>query len=207
MGTVDSLVTDRDEYLAIRSRGAATFDLEARLPAQVFRTPRPDALFCEFDVVLTPEFWPALCAMARWHGDEQVELLVLEPEADEFYLPEYRLYPAVSLPVESSMDDYWAVIGHEPNGEALGSIAISADVIAVTGPSGAWGCWGERNPEVAVFQGFPSEAARAEWSAEFGPFLDVSGALDSYLPLTFAGRSVPAEYAATLTSNYGGGKR
>ncbi len=209
MAGVGSIVIDRNGYLDVRSRSAATFDLDARSPDQVFKENARDSLFCEFDVVLTPEFWPALCAMARWHGDGHVELLVLEPDCDGFYLPEYRMYPVMSLPVEASEDDYWAAVGHEPDDDIMGSIAISANVIAVTGPSGRWGCWGERDPEVAVFRGFPNAAARNEWRAHFRPFLEVSGALKSYLPPTFASRTVPDEYAATLTANYAspGGKR
>lgn len=198
-----SSVVDRSGYLNVRSHGAAAFNLDARLPRQVFVEDAQDSLFCEFDAVLAPEFWPALCAMARWHGDTRVELLVLEPDAEGFHLPEYGMYPAISLSVDADMDDYWAGVGHEPNGDIMGSIAISAKIIAVTGPSGRWGCWGERDPEVAVFRGFPSPAARTEWRARFGPFLEVAGALESYLPLTFADRTVPDEYAETLTANYG----
>lgn len=203
MPKAGSNTLDRNGYLAVRSRSATTFTLDARLPDRVFKESGEGSLFCEFDAVLTPEFWPVLRAMARWHGDEHVELLVLEPGCDEFYLPEYRMYPAVSLSVEADADDYWAVIGHEPEGDVMGSIAISANVIAVAGPSGRWGCWGERDPEVAVFRGFPNAAVRDEWRAEFGPFQEVSGALESYLPLTFAGRTTPDAYAATLTANYG----
>ncbi|MCC2319269.1 hypothetical protein [Cellulomonas chengniuliangii] len=198
-----STFVDRSGYLGVRSRGAATFNLGARLPDQVFKGDVKDSLFCEFDAVLTREFWPALCAMAQWHGDSEVELLVLEPDCDAFYRPMFGLYPALSLSVRASMDDYWAMIGHEPDGNIMGSIAISANVIAVTGSSGEWGCWGERDPEVAVFRGFPDGATRSEWSAQFGPFLEVSGALESYLPLAFEGRIVPDEFAATLAANYG----
>ncbi|WP_432247483.1 hypothetical protein ACRAR1_05520 [Streptomyces sanyensis] len=198
-----SIMSDRDGYRGIRSRSAATFDLDARFPDQVFRESARDSLFCEFDVVLAPEIWPALCTMARWHGDDRIELLVLEPDSDDFYVPEGLGYPAASLPVEASEDDYWAAIGFEPDGDALGSISISANVVALTGASGKWGCWGEREPEVAVFQGFPDAAARSEWCARFGPFLDVSGALESYLPMAFGGRPVPHAYAAALTANYG----
>jgi hypothetical protein len=202
MPSEDSAMLDRDRYLDIRSRSAVTFDLDVRFPDRVFRDHAGDSLFCEFDAVLAPEIWPALCMMARWHGDDHIELLVLEPDCDDFYLPEGLGYPAVSLSVEASEDDYWTAIGFEPDGDALGSIAISADVVALTGASGKWGCWGERGPEVAVFQGFPNSAVRNEWRTQFGPFLEVSGALESYLPLAFAGRSVPDEYAATLTANY-----
>ncbi|MEU5990279.1 hypothetical protein ABZ806_15035 [Spirillospora sp. NPDC047418] len=191
------------EYLDVRAHGAATFDLAARLPGQVFRGDAGDSLFCEFDAILAPEFWPALQAMARWHGEDHVDVLVLEPGRDSFYLPEYRVHPAVSLPVEGGTDDYWAAIGHEPEGDIMGSIAVSAQVIALTGASGRWGCWGERDPEIAVFRGFSDTATKNSWRGRFGPFLDVSGALRSYLPLTFADWTVPDEYAETLTANYG----
>ncbi|MFD7499703.1 hypothetical protein [Streptomyces sp. NPDC059850] len=197
------IVKDREEYREICSRASATFDLDARLPEKVFRRGGEGSLFCEFDVVLTPEFWPALSAMARWHGDTRVELLVLEPDCDTFYLSDYRIYPAVSLPVEADESEYWAAVGYEPDGDIMGSLAISANVIALTGPSGKWGCWGERDPEVAVFQGFPDAATRSDWRTRFGPFLEVAGALESYLPVTFANWAVPQEYAATLTANYG----
>lgn len=203
MSDLGALVADRASYLGVRSRSSVAFDLDARLPDQVFREGAADSLFCEFDAVLAPDFWPALSAMARWHGDEYVELLVLEPGCDDFYFSDYRMYPAMSLSVEAGQDDYWAAIGGEPDGDIMGSIAISANVISVTGPSAAWGCWGERDPEVAVFSGFPSVAARNEWRAQFGPFLEVAGALESYLPPTFARWTVPDEYAATLSTNYG----
>ncbi|MGW0362173.1 hypothetical protein [Streptomyces sp. NPDC002990] len=201
---------DRNGYLTVRSHGAATFDLAARLPGQVFKEIAGDTLFSEFDAVFDPEFWPALCAMARWHGDEHVELLVLSPDCDTYYLPEHGVYPAVSLSVDASVDDYWAAIGHEPGGEdIMGTIAISADVITVTGAFGKWGCWGERDCEVAVFRGFPSPAARDEWRERFGPVLEVSEALDSYLAQAYWRNGLPDGYAATLTANYGpsGGER
>ncbi|GAA1117721.1 hypothetical protein [Kitasatospora arboriphila] len=193
--------TGLTEYRDIGARAAAVFDTAARLPGQVFAAPPGEVLFCEFDAVLTEEFWPALRDMARWHGDDRVDLLVLEQDGG---LPGCGRYPAVSLPVGACAEDYWAAIGFDPaDGDALGSIAISADVVAVTGPSGRWGCWGERDPEVAVFRGFPSPAVRDAWRAEHGPFLEVSGALASYLPPTFGRSGVPQWYAAELTARYG----
>ncbi|MFJ3877876.1 hypothetical protein ACIPW5_10495 [Streptomyces sp. NPDC090077] len=184
-----------DSADGVRARCAAVFDLGAQLPAQVFRRDAGDSLFVEFDSLLTPELWPALCAMARWHGDPYVELLVLSPDDD------LCSFPPLSLSVDASEDDYWAAVGFEADEDAGDSITIMANVVALTGPSRAWGCWGERDPEVAVFQGFPDRAARAAWREEFGPFREVDGALDSYLALAFRG-SVPEWYATALTAHY-----
>lgn len=175
---------------------AEVFELGARLPGQVFREVQGDFLFCEYDALVAPELWPALGELARWHGDERVELLVLEPGAQR----------TVSLPADAGTDGYWAAIGHESDGGFLGSIAVSADVVAVTGPSGKWGCWGERGPEVAVFQGFPDAAVRDGWRDRFGPFLDAAGAVESYVWMAFGGRRpVPDEFAGALVANYGTG--
>ncbi|MEU5784695.1 hypothetical protein [Micromonospora lupini] len=180
-------IVDRDGYLSIRSHAATVFRLDSRLPDQVFRADASGSLFCEFDAVLAPEFWQAFCAAARWHGDQRIELLVLEPDGDTYYAPKYGIYPAVSLSVEAGEDDYWAAVGDDPSGHRFSSIALTANVFAVTGASGKWGCWGEREYEVA------------DW-----PLLNVSDALDSFFPWTFRGRAAPDGYGAALTANYGG---
>lgn len=198
-----SSIVDRNGYMSIRSHAAAVFHLDARFPNQVFKKDASDSLFCEFDAILAPDFWPTFCAMARWYGDQRVELLVLEPDCDAYYYSKYRIYSAISLSIEAGVDDYWAAIGYEPSGDIYASMAITANVVAVTGASGGWGCWGERESEVAVFRGFPNSSTRSEWRAQFGPFLEVSDALDSYFPWTFKGRAAPDGYAATLTANYG----
>ncbi|MGK5639037.1 hypothetical protein ACSNOK_12140 [Streptomyces sp. URMC 126] len=184
----------------VRARAAAVFDLGARLPAPVFRHLADDAVFCEFDALLTPDAWPALAALAESHGDRQVDLLVVA--ADGVAGP-----AALSLSVEATPDDYWAEVGFDSGREHLESITIAARTVAVTGPSGRWGCWGQRDPEVAVVRGFPDEAARHDWRARYGPCLDAAGALTFWLPHTFHDGFVPDAYAAELIAHYGVAER
>jgi hypothetical protein len=193
---------DREGFLAVRSTIAKVFDLDARLPGQVFADDLGDALFCEFDVLLAPDLWPAMQTMARWHGDEQIDLLVPAPDTDEFYQREHGMYPAASLPVDGDEDDYWDAVGFDSTPDIMSSIHFSAEVVAITGKSGKWGVWGERGPEVAVFRGFPDAASREEWRKSYGPFLDASEALQSYISRAFRDRIVPADYAAALLENY-----
>ncbi|CAM3101480.1 hypothetical protein [Stackebrandtia soli] len=192
------------EYLAVRSRCARVFDLDARFPDQVFRRPAGDSLFCEFDVLLTPELWPALCAMARWHGDDQIDLMVLEPDLDG-YLAEGLGYPVRSLSADASEDDYWDAVGFTSTtaDDFSWSFTVSAIVVAITGASAKWGCWADRDPELAVFQGFLDAPTRSEWYDRFGPFLDVSGALEVYHPTAIVGRTVPESFVGPMAANYG----
>ncbi|WP_433382519.1 hypothetical protein [Streptosporangium sp. CA-115845] len=111
----------------------------------VFRNPAESTLFCEFDAVLSADFWPALCALAQLHGDDRIQLLVLDPDGDSYYAPEYNMYPATSIALTSSANEYWEVISEEPSGDDTGAIVFSAEAIALTGVSGEWECWGERS--------------------------------------------------------------
>ncbi|MEW1654248.1 MULTISPECIES: hypothetical protein [unclassified Streptomyces] len=184
---------------AVRASAAAVFDLDARLPARVFRELADEAVFCEFDLLLTPDAWPALSALARLHGDRQVDLLVVEADG--------IAGPALSLSVEATPDDYWAEVGFDSGREFLDSVTIAARAVALTGPSGCWGCWGERDPEVAVVRGFPGEAARHDWRVRYGSCADAAYALAAWLPQVFRNRRVPDAYAAELTANYGAPQR
>ncbi|MDT0461013.1 hypothetical protein RM550_35790 [Streptomyces sp. DSM 41527] len=180
---------------AVRARAAAVFDLDARLPERVFRELADEAVFCEFDLLLTPDAWPALSALARLHGDRQVDLLVVEADG--------VAGPALSLSVEATPDDYWTEVGFDSGREPLESVTIAARTVALTGPSGSWGCWGERDSEVAVVRGFPGEAARHDWHVRYGPCVDAAGALASWLPQVFGNRCIPGAYAAEMAANYG----
>ncbi|MGW8562349.1 hypothetical protein ACWGLA_21415 [Streptomyces albidoflavus] len=98
---------------------------------------------------------------------------------------------------------YWAQVGFDAGREPLDLVTIAARTVASTGPSARWGCWGERDPEVAVVRGFPDEAARRKWGRGYGPCADVAGVLASWLPPVFGGRGIPEAYAAGPAAHYG----
>ncbi|MEV4750852.1 hypothetical protein AB0K21_31200 [Streptosporangium sp. NPDC049248] len=191
-------MADRSGYEEVRTCVAAVFNLEARLPDMVFRNPSKSTLFCEFEAVLGVDFWPALCALAQLHGDDWIHLLVLDPDGDSYYVPEYNMYPAASIATTSSMDEYWELISEEPSGDVTGAIVFSAEVIALTGVSGKWGCWGERSIGVAAIQGVPADG----WREKYGPLLTVNDALRQYITPNFRKLGVPGEFASALTTNY-----
>lgn len=149
------LVFHRDEYDAVRACASSVFNLDARLPRPVFRDPGRATVFSGFHTILSPDFWPALRALAGSHGDDRIQLLVVEPDCDEHYVPEYGMYPAGVLTVAATGHDYWNLISEKPFGELTGAIVYSADVVAVAGASGEWGCWGERSAGLAAIQGMP----------------------------------------------------
>jgi hypothetical protein len=196
------LVADRDGYEEVRTCVASAFNLEARLPDMVFRNPAKSTLFCEFEAVLGADFWPALCALAELHGDEQIQFLVLDPDGDSYYVPEYSMYPAASIALTSSADEYWKAISEQPSGDVTGAIVFSAEVIAFTGVSGKWGGWGERSLGVAAIQGMPDVGLSGTWREKYGPFLAANDALHQYIAPNFGGLAIPGEFVSDLTTNY-----
>lgn len=193
----NGLVSTRDEFEFIRSNISSVFYIDRRFPDLVFKNALPRTLFCEYEAALAPELWPMFQKLARLHGDSKINLLVVEPGYQPCHLDRYGMYPAISLSVNSSPADYWDIIGSEDRG----SIDSLADVIAITGTSGAWGCWGERSDEVLAVQGVPESISDDEWCDEFGPFLRSSEALDSYISFAFRD-GIPEWYASTFTQNY-----
>lgn len=191
----------RDDFEAVREGVSRVFHLKRRFPEMVFRKPSSRILFCEYGAALSPELWPAFQCLARLHGDDRINLLVVEPDFQSHYLEKHGVYPGISLSVESSEDEYWNIIGHEPESGLGGAIYISADVIAITGTSGAWGCWGERNDEILAVQGISENISDEAWCDKFGPFFGASEALEKYVSPAFHW-NVKEWYSSSLISNY-----
>lgn len=197
----DKLASNLAEFEVIRRTVATTFDLDARLPGMMFVRPAKFTLFCEYEALYAADFWPALTELAAVHGDPIVDLIVIEPNATSYYIPEYRMYPAFSLPVESDEDCYWDALNEEPGGDITGAVIHSANVVALSGPSASWGIWGDRHLGIAVVQGAPMADYAGSWRKKHGPFLDVEDALVHYVAPNFGGQ-VPEELAEELVAKF-----
>lgn len=197
---------DGAAYGKIRAVVSEVFDVESRLPVMVFRTPVSRSLFCEYETIFSADFWPAIASVANYHRDRQVEFLVLEPSAESYYAPGYGMYPAFSIPIQSSEDEYWSALNESPGGDVTGALIHSANVVAVAGSSGKWGFWGERDLGIVVVQGVPSEGSSGGWRKEYGPFLEVDEALYHYVAPNYGGHSVPTGLANALANNYSDGE-
>ena len=193
------------EFEEIRRTVATTFDLGARLPGMVFLAPSKFTLFCEYEALFAADFWPALTELAAVHGDPVIDLLVIEPNAASYYIPEYRIYPAFSLPVESNEDRYWDALNEEPGGDITGAVIHSANVVALSGASTRWGIWGDRHLGVAAVQGAPIADDAGSWREKYGPFLAVEDALVHYVAPNFGGQ-VPEVLAEELAANFADGR-
>ncbi|GAA2531848.1 hypothetical protein Ahu01nite_095920 [Winogradskya humida] len=89
-----------------------------------------------------------------------------------------------------------------PAGGSGAPFLFSGDVVAVTGASGEWGIWAERDAELAAVQAGVAPDVFQRWGERFGPFLPAVEAVTEYLPPNFNAEVDPLAYIATLVANY-----
>lgn len=165
----------------------------------VFRKLAGPTFFCEYEVVLGADFWPALASLASLHGDDTIDLLTIDPDPVTYYSQAYGTYACFSIGADASKEQYWDALAEAPSGDPTGAIAYTADAIAIAGQSGSWGCWGDRSLGIALFR---LTRAVAWWTRTHGPFLGVEEAVEHFVSQSFRTSGVPSDLAAALTDRY-----
>jgi hypothetical protein len=148
--TLTTYINTEDEFQRIASIIERTFDLDCMLPDQVFRKEYGHFLFTDFDWSMTSDIWPTLAALAMKAKDDQVLLYVAEPPPRDDVLQLFGHYDCMSIPVESSAEEYGKSLWYEPSRNIGDAIAIFADNVVWTSPSVQWAIWGWRTSETCI---------------------------------------------------------
>ncbi|HEV2803754.1 MAG TPA: hypothetical protein VGW57_02370 [Chthoniobacterales bacterium] len=146
----DPFVTNSRDFDVLGARAAEIFHTDRRLPAQVFATGFDNFAFLEFDVMLFREFWNVLALCAETFGDEDVSLIVHEPDPDAYYFTNFQRYGALDFKPSANAGDYKQAFLTEPPGSPADALQYVAAVVSWFGSSRKWGFWGERDFGVAV---------------------------------------------------------
>jgi hypothetical protein len=136
-------------FQALRGSLAARVDLDARLPTWPFRAVSGYATIFEFDRILGGDFADVLAELSRAYGDDAVTALGIDP-APPYHQVEYGHFPAFRIAGESVDVGYYEALRFAPRGDLTGSLGISLNVMAITGSSGAWSVFGERDWEIGL---------------------------------------------------------
>lgn len=197
------VITDRDDYAALRKRASDVFRLDGGgLPEQVFANGFTKFCFLEFDVMLFPDFWKVLGACAKNYGDRDVSVIVHEPDPEAYYFANFQRYGALRFDLSGSGVDYKNAWLLEPEGSPADAFEYVAGVVSWCGSSREWGFWGERGLGVGVGA---TRMIEMPWPTVKGiTWFDVDDAMLNLMALNFENQSVPADFAAKLRSNFGG---
>ena len=140
--------TDEDFRLGLQDLGQS-LDYRTRLPKWPFRTPSGWVRIYEYDRLLGSDFGTVLGALAEEYRDQHVTVATLDPHMS-CYRDEYGFYPGFQVRGIDVSDGYGLGLRHEPDGDPTGALAYTANVIAISGSSGAWSVWAQRDWEVGL---------------------------------------------------------
>lgn len=163
------------DFQALQGSVAARVDLDTRLPGWPFRGTRGYATIFEYDRILGGSFGNVLAELAEMYRDESVTTVGIEPRP-AYYHDEYGFFPAFAIAGDRVRTEYGVALRFEPGGDPTGSLGDSLNVIAITGSSGAWSVFGQRDWEIGLLLAPDPDGA---WLSTGVPWFAVDVDLDS----------------------------
>lgn len=158
--TRDAFAWDEAEHAEFRSTVLAQVDEQAGFPAWPFRDKRGYATVFEFDVVIGGDFGGPLDQLARFYGDTDITVLAISPSLETFRIADGR-YPSFRIDADLVAEGYGWMMVTPSIGATNAPLIDMADVLAITGSTGKWAVYTQRDWEVAVLV----------TPDEFGPWL------------------------------------
>jgi hypothetical protein len=187
-----------DDFIKTKEFLSNVFDLEKRLPEQVFRNNFGHFLFEEFDWATTSEFWGTLQHLCKASNDDHVIIAVVAPDPQNYYYRKYASYAWLKLPTTLSDTDYFSALETEPKENPNDALLYSIDTVVWCSPSMKWAIWGERPYGTCVI-GFSNESTVI---APQGLWRSAKEALDDFIVLNFRKFEIPKEFSDALILHY-----
>jgi hypothetical protein len=197
-----TFIEHNSDYLELSANVGSVFDIAARFPSMVFQKTPTRLKFFEFDDVFETSFWQDVRLIARACHDSRVDMLVVEPEASNYFERHFGYYGAAAIPVDTEPAEYRRLFSQAPPESPPDSLIHNGGILAFTGRSQSFGFWCERELEIGVIGLFDGPFAT---SASPLPASTSWKSADEALALmapAFLARRVPADFASTLRSNY-----
>ena len=195
-------IRDEDEYGRTAKWVGSFFTCAARLPDLVFAGAPAEVGFCEFDDVLDAAFWDLLDGLAVEHGDGEVLLMSIEPDAASYYKKRFGYFGAARLPVAGAREAYERLISYPPEESPADALIYNGRVLAITGASGGFRIWAQRDVELVVVGVFRTDLRPVPALPAGIPWRSAAGALRLTAP-TFLNQVVPEGFRSRFVAEYG----
>jgi hypothetical protein len=187
-----------DDFARTKETLSNVFDLDKRLPEQIFRNNFGNFLFEDFDWAMTPKFWGTLQRLSTASSDDHVIVAVLAPDPQNYYYKEFAFYNWLKIPMTVSAMDYFSALETGPEESPADAILYNSKIVAWCSPSMKWAVWGERPYGVCVI-GFSNESTVI---APQGLWRSAKEALDDFIVLNFRKFEIPKEFSDALILNF-----
>lgn len=159
---LELFIRSKEEFIQAKEMVSAVFDLEQRLPQQVFHSNYANFHFDEFDWAwhgqeryrdfVDPDrlFWDTVKEICVVTKDEFVILASNNLAETNKFHRDLGYYNWLRLPVDIDYEDVLEVISLEPEVEKWGGMLLWQMASMWVGPSLQWGIWGGRLEEMCV---------------------------------------------------------
>lgn len=136
------LITAADAFSTLRAQCTAVFDIEKRLPEQVFKKKFDRHRAFEHGLIYQEKFAIYLASLARRFTDTSVNYMTLEPDPVDYYLKHCGFYGLASFAPASLISDYMMVMSRNRSADSL--LVRGGDVGIFWGSSLQWGIFCDR---------------------------------------------------------------
>src|SRR5579859_6978142 len=140
-GEFGELVKDTHTFVALGAQSRSVFNLEKRLPAQVFQKTIGTYYAFEYSLIFSNDFATFLSSIASQFKDKTIHYMTLEP-GPEYYYNHYGFFGLASFVPAELQTRYVKTMTR--NGAADSFKARGGDICVFWGSSLAWGIFCDR---------------------------------------------------------------
>ncbi|PLR77523.1 hypothetical protein CU633_10000 [Bacillus sp. V3-13] len=194
-------VREKKEFDELKVMVNANFNLECKLPEQVFCQQFRYFKFEEFDWTMSGDFWNTLEKLAIETKDNFVLTAVLEPNPEEYFHKEFNYYNWVKLPVGLSADDYFEILEFGPEESPADAVLYNSNTVIWLAPSMKWAIWGERDYGVCVI-GINDISYRNKLLPYLKSWRSLDETVLSWIEINFMSQQLQQDFVETLYLNY-----
>lgn len=144
-------IESETDFNTIIKRMTRIFQLDRRLPEQVFKGEYDNFNIIDFGLMMNSSFWNILQACARLAGDSKISMLLCKPDPVNYYFKNFNRYGALNFDISATSVDYSEALRAEPPGSPADAFETNSFVWTWCGDSMKWGFYGVREvPEIGI---------------------------------------------------------
>ena len=200
MNTEKFKIYTNDDFIKTKETLSNVFDINKRIPQQVFRNIFSNFLFEEFDWAMTPEFWNTIQQLSRASNDNHVIIATLDPDPQNYFYKEFAFYNWFKLPTTLSDINYYSILKEGPKESPVDALLYNTEVVIWCAPSMKWAIWGERSYGICIL-GFSKDS---NVIVPQGMWRSAHEALDDLIEANFKDQKIPKDFSDALILNYSG---
>jgi hypothetical protein len=197
----DLIIYNSNEFEKAHNLIKSVFNINQRLPEQVFNENFTNFTCEEVYFALSRNFWETLQQLARISNDTHIIIALLDPDPVSYFFKEFGYYNWFKLPVTSTAEEYKQLLWLAPQDSSADAMIFNSEVVVWVPLSGKWAVWTERSCDICIL-GFADKDCVLLDASLIGRWRPAHEGLEELLALGYKDQQVPKESADAFMENY-----